>query len=156
MINPTISLQIGNFVNFPFINYKNESLIELVKSNIKLGKQDWDAFETSWDFKKSPLLTQNAASLYQAYNSWSNEALTRFNQLKSNEEELNRIFINLYGLQDELTPEEDDKEVSVPTGNILGAYTYEVVGVIKEFAKIDNADAKVTGCENANCGDVKA
>lgn len=113
MINPTISLQIGNFVNFPFINYKNESLIELVKSNIKLGKQDWDAFETSWDFKKSPLLTQNAASLHQAYNSWSNEALTRFNQLKSNEEELNRIFINLYGLQDELTPEEDDKEVSV-------------------------------------------
>lgn len=113
MINPTISLQIGNFVNFPFINYKNESLIELVKSNIKLGKQDWDAFETSWDFKKSPFLTQNAASLHQAYNSWSNEALTRFNQLKSNEEELNRIFINLYGLQDELTPEEDDKEVSV-------------------------------------------
>lgn len=113
MINPTISLQIGNFVNFPFINYKNESLIELVKSNIKLGKQDWDAFETSWDFQKNPLLTQNAVSLHQAYNSWSNEALTRFNQLKSNEEELNRIFINLYGLQDELTPEEDDKEVSV-------------------------------------------
>lgn len=113
MINPTISLQIGNFVNFPFINYKNESLIELVKSNIKLGKQDWDAFETSWDFQKNPLLTQNAVSLHQAYNSWSNEALTRFNQLESNEEELNRIFINLYGLQDELTPEEDDKEVSV-------------------------------------------
>ena len=113
MINPTISLQIGNFVNFPFINYKNESLIELVKSNIKLSKQDWDAFETSWDFQKSPLLTQNASSLHQAYNNWFNEALTRFNQLKSNEEELNRIFINLYGLQDELTPEEDDKEVSV-------------------------------------------
>lgn len=113
MINPTISLQIGNFVNFPFINYKNESLIELVKSNIKLGKQDWDAFETSWDFQKNPLLTQNAVSLQQAYINWSNESYTRFNQLKSNEEELNRIFINLYGLQDELTPEEDDKEVSV-------------------------------------------
>ena len=113
MINPTISLQIGNFVNFPFINYRNESLIEIVKNNIKLGKQDWDAFETSWDFQMHPLLTQNAASLHHAYNSWSNEALTRFNQLKSNEEELNRIFINLYGLQDELTPEEDDKEVSV-------------------------------------------
>ena len=113
MINPTISLQIGNFVNFPFINYKNESLIELVKSNIKLGKQDWDAFETSWDFQKSPLLTQNAVSLDQAYTNWSNESLTRFNQLKSNEEELNRIFIDLYGLQGELAPEEDDKEVSV-------------------------------------------
>lgn len=157
MINPTISLQIGNFVNFPFINYKNESLIELVKSNIKLGKQDWDAFETSWDFKKSPLLTQNAASLYQAYNSWSNEALTRFNQLKSNEEELNRIFINLYGLQDELTPEEDDKEVSVRKadqvrdikaflsyfiGCVFGRYSLDQDGLV--YAGGDWDDSKYT------------
>lgn len=157
MINPTISLQIGNFVNFPFINYKNESLIELVKSNIKLGKQDWDAFETSWDFKKSPLLTQNAASLHQAYNSWSNEALTRFNQLKSNEEELNRIFINLYGLQDELTPEEDDKEVSVRKadqvrdikaflsyfiGCVFGRYSLDQDGLV--YAGGDWDDSKYT------------
>lgn len=157
MINPTISLQIGNFVNFPFINYKNESLIELVKSNIKLGKQDWDAFETSWDFQKSPLLTQNAASLRQAYNSWSNEALTRFNQLKSNEEELNRIFINLYGLQDELTPEEDDKEVSVRKadqvrdikaflsyfiGCVFGRYSLDQDGLV--YAGGDWDDSKST------------
>lgn len=157
MINPTISLQIGNFVNFPFINYKNESLIELVKSNIKLGKQDWDAFETSWDFQKSQLLTQDAASLHQAYNSWSNEALTRFNQLKSNEEELNRIFINLYGLQDELTPEEDDKEVSVRKadqvrdikaflsyfiGCVFGRYSLDQDGLV--YAGGDWDDSKYT------------
>ncbi|WP_172993282.1 BREX-1 system adenine-specific DNA-methyltransferase PglX, partial [Lactobacillus helveticus] len=157
MINPTISLQIGNFVNFPFINYKNESLIELVKSNIKLGKQDWDAFETSWDFQKSPLLNQDAASLHQAYNSWSNEALTRFNQLKSNEEELNRIFINLYGLQDELTPEEDDKEVSVRKadqvrdikaflsyfiGCVFGRYSLDQDGLV--YAGGDWDDSKYT------------
>lgn len=157
MINPTISLQIGNFVNFPFINYKNESLIELVKSNIKLGKQDWDAFETSWDFQKSPLLTQNAVSLDQAYTNWSNESLTRFNQLKSNEEELNRIFIDLYGLQDELTPEEDDKEVSVRKadqvrdikaflsyfiGCVFGRYSLDQDGLV--YAGGDWDDSKYT------------
>ncbi|MCH3996391.1 MAG: BREX-1 system adenine-specific DNA-methyltransferase PglX [Lactobacillus amylovorus] len=154
MINPTISLQIGNFVNFPFINYKNESLIELVKSNIKLGKQDWDAFETSWDFQKNPLLTQNVASLHQAYDRWSDEALTRFNQLKSNEEELNRIFIDLYGLQDELTPEEDDKEVSVRKadqvrdikaflsyfiGCVFGRYSLDQDGLVYAGGDWDNS-----------------
>lgn len=113
VLNPTINFQKGNIANLPF-EFKNKKIItKLGRENTVLSKQDWDAFETSWDFQKSPLLTQNAASLHQAYNSWSNEALTRFNQLKSNEEELNRIFIDLYGLQDELTPEEDEKEVSV-------------------------------------------
>lgn len=111
IINPTIHNSIGYMVLEPLLEV--QSVNSLVERSISSSKSDWDAFETSWDFQKSPLLTQNAASLRQAYNSWSDEALTRFNQLKSNEEELNRIFINLYGLQDELTPEEDDKEVSV-------------------------------------------
>ena len=110
---PTIHYTNGQIAKLPFPDIKNKKILKLSKNNIVISKQDWDAFETSWGFLKSPLLTQNTASLHQAYNSWSNEALTRFNQLKSNEEELNRIFINLYGLQDELTPEEDDKEVSV-------------------------------------------
>lgn len=114
ILNPTMNYQVMNIIALPFIDCNCEIL---VKKCINVSKQDWDAFETSWDFKKSPFLTQNAASLHQAYNSWSNEALTRFNQLKSNEEELNRIFINLYGLQDELTPEEDEKEVSVRKAN---------------------------------------
>lgn len=111
IINPTIHNSIGYMVLEPLLEV--QSVNSLVERSISSSKSDWDAFETSWDFQKNPLLTQNAASLYQAYNSWSNEALARFNQLKSNEEELNRIFINLYGLQGELAPEEDDKEVSV-------------------------------------------
>lgn len=113
ILNPTMNIQPGTISELPYINNDDIAIDKLVNLNIRLSKFDWDAFETSWDFQKSPLLTQNAASLRQAYNSWSNEALTRFNQLKSNEEKLNRIFINLYGLQGELTPEEDDKEVSV-------------------------------------------
>lgn len=111
IINPTIHNSIGYMVLEPLLEV--QSVNSLVERSISSSKSDWDAFETSWDFQKSPLLTPNAASLHQAYNSWSNETLTRFNQLKSNEEELNRIFIDLYDLQDELTPEEDDKEVSV-------------------------------------------
>ena len=111
-LSPTINYMLGQVLSLVFIK-SNKIPTELIENNVKISKQDWDAFETSWDFQKSPFLTQNAASLHQAYTSWSDEALTRFNQLKSNEEELNRIFINLYGLQDELTPEEDDKEVSV-------------------------------------------
>lgn len=113
ILNPTINFQIGNIESIPLLklNYGNSE--EIIQSNIALSRRDWDAFETSWDFKRSPLLVNKAATLEQAYNNWSQEALDRFNQLKANEEELNRIFIDLYGLQDELTPEEDDKEVSV-------------------------------------------
>lgn len=156
ILNPTVSLQIGNFTSFPFL--ENESQTNtIVHKNILLAKQDWDAFETSWDFQKSPLLTQKSASLPQAYTSWSNEALTRFNQLKSNEEELNRIFINLYGLQDELTSEEDDKEVSVRRadqvrdikaflsyfiGCVFGRYSLDHDGLI--YAGGDWDDSKYT------------
>ncbi|MDH5100585.1 BREX-1 system adenine-specific DNA-methyltransferase PglX [Lactobacillus kefiranofaciens] len=112
ILNPTINSGALTFSKLPVLS-SDKCVIVIGKKSVYLSKQDWDAFETSWDFKKSPLLTQNAASLPQACTSWSNEARTRFNQLKSNEEELNRIFIDLYGLQDELTPEEDDKEVSV-------------------------------------------
>lgn len=112
-IAPTINFGPEQVKKIPLLFSNPEQINTIVKYCIALSKQDWDAFETSWDFQKSPLLIQNAASLQQAYINWSNESYTRFNQLKSNEEELNRIFINLYGLQDELTPEEDDKEVSV-------------------------------------------
>lgn len=156
VINPTINLSNGVMNNFPIFWYKefNEAITDKL---ILISKTDWDAFETSWDFQKSPLLTQDAVSLHQAYNSWSNEALTRFNQLKSNEEELNRIFINLYGLQDELTPEEDDKEVSVRKadqvrdikaflsyfiGCVFGRYSLDQDGLV--YAGGDWDDSKYT------------
>lgn len=157
ILNPTMNIQPGTISELPYINNDDIAIDKLVNLNIRLSKFDWDAFETSWDFQKSPLLTQNAASLRQAYNSWSNEALTRFNQLKSNEEELNRIFIDLYGLQDELTPEEDDKEVSVRKadqvrdikaflsyfiGCVFGRYSLDQDGLV--YAGGDWDDSKYT------------
>ena len=72
-----------------------------------ISRTDWDAFETSWDFKKHPLL-RNVSTISEAFIQWQAECDDRFNQLKANEEELNRIFIDIYGLQDELTPEVED------------------------------------------------
>ena len=127
LLNSKISRQYLSFFNEGMNNTANDisripliqnqvsilNINKIVKNLIIFSKKDWNAFETSWNFKRSPLLTTNASTLQQAYNNWSQEASDRFNQLKSNEEELNKIFIDLYGLQDELTPEEDDKEVSV-------------------------------------------
>ena len=73
---------------------------------------DWDSFETSWDFRHHPLL-RKVPTIAEAFEQWQAECDNRFNQLKANEEELNRIFIDIYGLQDELTPEVEDKDVTV-------------------------------------------
>ena len=84
----------------------------MVKSSIALSKADWDSFETSWDFAKHPLI-RPVTTVADAFAQWETECNNRFNLLKANEEELNRIFIDIYGLQDELTPEVEDKDVTV-------------------------------------------
>jgi len=83
----------------------------IVDQNLSFSKQDWDAFETSWEFKRHPLAQYETVS--KSYTVWEDECDDRFATLKSNEEELNRIFIDIYGLQDELTPEVEDKNVTV-------------------------------------------
>lgn len=112
ILNPTINLQAKDVKNLPLIFYKKETVDLLEGGNISLSKSDWDAFETSWDFTKHPLL-RNKSTISEAYAEWEAECNTRFTQLKANEEELNRIFIDIYGLQDELTPEVEDKDVTV-------------------------------------------
>lgn len=131
VINPTLNYPPGTIANLPIkIDIENELQIEkYAKENITLSKTDWDSFETSWDFKSHPLIkysyrTDNRmidsktgkpiqTSLEWSYSMWEMGAENRFNKLKRNEEELNRIFIDIYGLQDELTPEVEDKDVTV-------------------------------------------
>ena len=114
LINPTLNFVPGAVSSVPIKkDEKNKGkIIEIAEGNVQLSEQDWDSFETSWDFKKHPLL-QNVSTISEAFNQWQAECDDRFNQLKTNEEELNRIFIDIYGLQDELTPEVEDKDVTV-------------------------------------------
>lgn len=189
---PTLNFQPGCIAKIAFnqnICQENE-IDEFVSTNISLSKSDWDAFETSWDFTKHPLVvtsdqcivnsdssantqlttkhsslatsgqllvnrdssanTQLSTTHYplttiaQAYQRWEEETNARFAQLKANEEELNRIFIDIYGLQDELTPEVEDKDVTVrkadlqrdiksllsyAVGCMFGRYSLDVEGL---------------------------
>lgn len=104
----------GQIPQIPYLqNIEDKNFITAsVDENIQLSKEDWDSFETSWEFKKHPLL-RNVSTISEAFNQWQAECDERFNQLKANEEELNRIFIDIYGLQDELTPEVEEKDVTV-------------------------------------------
>ena len=114
ILNPTINFQPGNIGSVPYI-YSNKysyQINELVNNNKELSKKDWNSSENSWDFQHHPLI-QNTDTIAGAFEQWKKECSNRFNQLKINEEELNRIFIDIYGLQDELTPEVEDKDITV-------------------------------------------
>ena len=116
LLNPTLTTNISDITSQPLCYGKlpdqETCVIDLVKNNIFMSKNDWDSFETSWNFQHHPLL-RKVPTIAEAFDQWLIECDDRFNQLKANEEELNRIFIDIYGLQDELTPEVEDKDVTV-------------------------------------------
>ena len=128
ILNTTFHYKINDLIRIPIIVSKeyNSYIEKLTKENTNISKTDWDSFETSWDFKIHPLLNREFNFMYldlntgqpsktieSAYDIWKQFANTQFNQLKSNEEELNRIFIEIYGLEDELTPEVSDKDITI-------------------------------------------
>ena len=145
LINPTLNFVPGAVSSVPVKkDEKNKGkIIEIAEGNVQLSERDWDSFETSWNFKKHPLL-RNVSTLSEAFTQWQTECDDRFNRLKANEEELNRIFIDIYGLQDELTPEVEDKDVTVrkadlqrdiksllsyAVGCMFGRYSLDVEGL---------------------------
>lgn len=158
VVAPTINYQCGDIANIPvlfpdqYLNPNLKSNIEkITEENIEECKCDWDSFEISWDFEKHPLIdnivyfdNKNCALIADAFYQWEQITNTRFIFLKSNEEELNRIFIDIYGLQDELTPEVEDRDVTVrradlqreirsllsyAVGCLFGRYSLDVDGL---------------------------
>lgn len=121
VLSPTLDFNQGPVSKLPINIASDENVEYLVNSNIINSKSDWDSFETSWDFKTHPFVEfrQGATRIEEAFRSWQEEAESRFLTLKSNEEELNRIFIGLYGLEDELTPEVEDKDVTVRRADVV-------------------------------------
>lgn len=179
ILNPTMSFQVGNLATIPTpqieqnMELKN-SIENLVKENIAISKDDWDSFETSWDFEQHPLLRFSnrnkglvdyknihkvepitAGDKVQAcFNKWKEYKQEQFNKLKANEEELNRLFIEIYGLQDEMIPEVDDKDITVALadelrdiksllsyaiGCMLGRYSLDEKGLIFAGGEFDKS-----------------
>ena len=155
VLSPTIGFESGYLRKIPYLSTPDE-VTAVVNECISIARADWDSFETSWDFKHHPLL-RKVPTIAEAFEQWQAECDDRFNHLKSNEKELNRIFIDIYGLQDELTPEVEDKDVTVrkadlgrdirsfisyAVGCMFGRYSLDVDGLTYAGGEWD--DSKYT------------
>lgn len=149
----------GHIGSVPYVldSEKEQEIRKIVNSCINLSKNEWDSFETSWDFMLHPLIKYHVGTISEAYLLWDKESADRFDQLKTNEEELNKIFINIYGLQSELTPEVEDKDVTVrkaelvrdiksfisyAVGCMFGRYSLDIEGLAYAGGEWDSSKYK--------------
>ena len=149
MLNPTLHFLVGNIASLPVLQpqllARKSAIDTVVREAVQLARTDWDSFETSWDFQTLPVLQQRAATLSQSQAVADAEALTRFQRMKQLEEENNRLFIDAYGLQDELSPEVPDDQItlyrpnreedikrllSYAIGCMMGRYSLDKPGLI--------------------------
>ena len=167
VLSPTLDYHEGPISRVPIIVSDQKEQIEIiVKQNVEICKNDWDSFETSWDYKKHPLLCYVTGKVSSAFELWSAECENCFNQLKTNEEELNRIFIAIYGLQEELTPEVEDKDITVckadlqrdikslisyAVGCMFGRYSLDEDGLAYAGGEWDNSKYNTFIPDEDNC-----
>ncbi|MCR6569458.1 BREX-1 system adenine-specific DNA-methyltransferase PglX [Acinetobacter baumannii] len=156
ILNPTINLQIADVIRLPLpklaVNFKSESTNRL----IQIAKDDWDSYETSWDFTANPIIRTQQPNLEQAFNTWQQQNADAVAEMKRLEEENNKLFIDAYGLQDELTPDIPDEQitltradrekdsqrlVSYALGCMMGRYSLDEPGLIYAHAGNQDFDA---------------
>ncbi|MFX6144926.1 hypothetical protein NLHDIDDJ_01297 [Acinetobacter baumannii] len=154
VLNPTMSFQVGNFKQLPFLNKVDNS--DNILKLIDIAKKDWDYYETSWDFTQNPVICTQQPNLEQAFNTWQQQNSAAVAEMKRLEEENNKLFIDAYGLQDELTPDVPDEQitltradrekdsqrlVSYAVGCMMGRYSLDESGLI--YAHASNKDFDV-------------
>ena len=126
ILNPTVNLSNGIVEKFPNLYIQNQkNICYLVQQNISISKEEWDSRETSWDFEKLSLI--DSKDLKTAYENYCNHWRDNFVQLHKNEEELNRLFIEIYELQDEM-----DEKVA-----------FEDITILKKEANIIQIDNSI-------------
>lgn len=164
-LNPTLNFQVKDICSLPLVISCLDVINSTVDKCIDISQVDWDSFETSWDFTTHPLI-KPVPLISESFAQWSDECEKRFTRLKSNEEELNRIFIDIYGLQDELTPEVEDKDVTVrradltrdikslvsyAVGCMFGRYSLDVEGLAYAGGDWDGSKYKTFIPDPDNC-----
>jgi len=164
-LNPTLNFQVKDICSLPLVISCLDVINSTVDKCIDISQVDWDSFETSWDFKTHPLL-KPVPLISESFAQWSDECEKRFTQLKSNEEELNRIFIDIYSFQDELTPEVEEKDVTVrradltrdikslvsyAVGCMFGRYSLDVEGLAYAGGEWDGSKYKTFIPDPDNC-----
>ena len=123
IINPTLNYGAGSIANLPVVipGQGVTEIEERARTCVDLAHKDWDSFENSWDFIEHPFISAarsiteagKTIILREAFTIWQEITENRFKELKKNEEELNRIFIEIYRLGNELSPEIEEKDVTV-------------------------------------------
>lgn len=154
ILNPTISFQVGNFKQLPFLNKVDNS--KNILKLIDIAKKDWDVYEISWNFTENPIIRTQQPTLEQAFNTWQQQNTDAVAKMKRLEEENNKLFIDAYGLQDELTPDVPDAQitlnradrekdsqrlVSYALGCMMGRYSLDEPGLIYAHAGNQDFDA---------------
>lgn len=152
MMSPTMNFEAGTINKFPFID-TSENTVKIVNQLIYQSKRNWDSYEISWDFKENPILRTQQPNLEQAFNTWQQQNSEAVAEMKRLEEENNKLFIDAYGLQDELTPDVHDEQitltradrekdsqrlVSYALGCMMGRYSLDEPGLI--YAHAGNQD----------------
>ncbi len=179
-LSPTLDFKVGDIASIPFI-FNELYLDEIEKAvldNIEQEKQEWDSFETSWEFRNHPLVgsvkninnTNNSEILGEkislSFKDWEKECEARFERVRNNETKLNKMFINTYGLQNELIPEVVEKDItmrkadlvrdirsliSYAVGCMLGRYSLDEKGLIYAGGEWDSSRYQTFLPDDDNC-----
>lgn len=157
VLNPTVHFQTGDFRNVPFdASIVTDRRLELVREAVSMAKQDWDSFETSWDFRCLPILEQSRSTVRASQNAADNACHECFRRMKDLEEENHLLLLEAFGLQDELSPEVPDDQItlhrpdraedikrllSYVIGCIMGRYSLDKPGLIYAYSGNQGFDA---------------
>jgi type II restriction/modification system DNA methylase subunit YeeA len=150
LVSATMNIEVGNVLKIPFVDV-GPKVKTLANTAIEVAKQDWDAFETSWDFKTMAIAGQGGSksSLMESWSTWAEICSSRIDLMKKIEEENNQIFSVAYGLQDELSPEVPESQItlaradrekdcqrliSYAIGCMMGRYSLDEPGLIYAHA----------------------
>ncbi|KYL01413.1 restriction endonuclease [Fusobacterium necrophorum subsp. funduliforme] len=114
LLSPTLNYEVGHIASLPIKSTSKtnlEKIEKITESCIEISKQEWDSRETSWDFERLFLL--NGKTIKEAYDNYCSYWTEQFVQMHKNEEELNRIFIDIYGLQEEMDEKVDFSDITL-------------------------------------------
>ena len=151
-LNPTLNTQPGNIKSLAFIDDSEfkEEIDKLVNENIEISKEDWDLSETSWDFKRNCLLEIGESKIENNYLKFKEKCQKRIARLKHNEEILNKIYNKIYGLEDVVSSEVDEKNISLNNADeretIVGLISYAVGCMFGRYS-LDSDGLKCTNTD---------
>lgn len=154
-LSPTLHFEVGQIQNYPIFQV-TQDIENNTKNLVKLSQVDWDSYEFSWDFTQNPIIRTQHSNLEQAFSLWQQQNADAVAEMKRLEEENNKLFIEAYGLQDELTPDVPDEQitltradrekdsqrlVSYALGCMMGRYSLDEPGLIYAHAGNQDFDA---------------